>query len=195
MAADDVSAKLAEAKQRFREIWRRAIQLGESAPLLEEFLEAYPDLKKDLLAELVPIDAKFRVQLGEQVDTRSYQSRFSEFQDVVKSAMATEDFARKRPANQQIDCYRLLEQIGEGGFGEVWAAQQSVPVQRRVAVKIIKRGMDTHEVIARFEAERQALAMMDHPNVATIFDAGATDDGRPYFAMELVRGGPYYGLL
>ena len=89
---------------------------------------------------------------------------------------------------RQIGPYRLLEKIGEGGFGEVWAAQQTSPVQRRVAVKIIKRGMDTREVIARFEAERQALAMMDHPHVAKIYDAGETEDGLPYFAMELVRG-------
>ncbi len=86
--------------------------------------------------------------------------------------------------------YRLLQQIGEGGFGTVWMAEQVEPVTRRVALKIIKAGMDTKEVIARFEAERQALAMMDHPNIARVFDAGATDKGRPFFVMELVRGIP-----
>jgi len=91
---------------------------------------------------------------------------------------------------QQIDRYKLLEQIGEGGFGTVWAAEQKVPVKRRVALKIIKLGMDTKQVIARFEAERQALAMMGHPNIAKVLDAGATDNGRPYFVMELVRGVP-----
>jgi serine/threonine protein kinase len=84
--------------------------------------------------------------------------------------------------------YKLLEKIGEGGFGAVYVAEQREPVKRRVALKIIKLGMDTRQVVARFEAERQALAMMDHPNIAKVFDAGATDTGRPYFVMELVRG-------
>ena len=86
--------------------------------------------------------------------------------------------------------YKLLEQIGEGGFGVVFMAEQTEPIRRRVALKIIKPGMDTKQVIARFEAERQALAMMDHPNIAQVFDAGSTDAGRPYFVMELVQGVP-----
>ena len=86
--------------------------------------------------------------------------------------------------------YRLLEPIGEGGFGVVFLAEQREPVVRKVALKVIKRGMDTRAVIARFEAEQQALAMMDHPNIAKVLDAGATEAGRPYFAMELVRGVP-----
>ena len=90
----------------------------------------------------------------------------------------------------QIGPYKLLEQIGEGGMGIVYVASQKEPLRRRVALKIIKPGMDTREVVARFEAERQALAMMDHPNIAKVFDAGATDAGRPYFAMELVKGTP-----
>ncbi len=86
--------------------------------------------------------------------------------------------------------YKLLEQIGEGGMGVVYMAEQRRPVKRRVALKILKPGLDTRQVIARFEAERQALAMMNHPNIARVFDAGVTDAGRPYFAMELVRGIP-----
>jgi serine/threonine protein kinase/Flp pilus assembly protein TadD len=86
--------------------------------------------------------------------------------------------------------YRLLEEIGEGGFGTVYMAEQQHPVRRMVAFKIIKLGMDTKQVIARFEAERQALAMMDHPNIAKVLDAGATETGRPYFVMELVKGVP-----
>src|SRR5216110_191387 len=86
--------------------------------------------------------------------------------------------------------YKLLEKLGEGGFGAVYVAEQKEPVKRRVALKIIKLGMDTRQVIARFEAERQALALMDHPNIAKVFDAGATETGRPYFVMELVRGIP-----
>jgi tetratricopeptide (TPR) repeat protein len=84
--------------------------------------------------------------------------------------------------------YKLLQEIGEGGFGLVFMAEQLEPVQRKVALKIIKAGMDTREVIARFEAERQALALMDHPNIARVLDAGATESGRPYFVMELVKG-------
>ncbi len=90
----------------------------------------------------------------------------------------------------QIGRYKLLQQIGEGGFGCVFMAEQASPVRRIVAVKIIKPGMDSKQVIARFEAERQALAMMDHPNIAKVFDAGTTDTGRPYFVMELVKGVP-----
>ena len=84
--------------------------------------------------------------------------------------------------------YKLLEKVGEGGFGVVYVAEQREPVKRRVALKIIKLGMDTRQVVARFEAERQALALMDHPNIARVLDAGATETGRPFFVMELVRG-------
>ncbi len=84
--------------------------------------------------------------------------------------------------------YKLLEKIGQVGMGVVYMAEQKEPVKRRVALKIIKQGMDTQQVIARFEAERQALAIMDHPNIAKVLDAGTTDSGRPYFVMELVNG-------
>ena len=86
--------------------------------------------------------------------------------------------------------YKLLEMIGEGGMGEVWVADQIEPIRRRVALKLIKPGMDSRSVLARFEAERQALALMDHPNIAKVLDAGTTADGRPYFVMELVKGTP-----
>ena len=88
----------------------------------------------------------------------------------------------------RIGRYKLLEHIGEGGCGSVWMAEQEEPIRRRVALKVIKLGMDTRSVIARFEAERQALALMDHPNIAKVLDAGATETGRPFFVMELVRG-------
>jgi hypothetical protein len=84
--------------------------------------------------------------------------------------------------------YKLLEKIGEGGMAVVYMAEQEEPIRRKVALKIIKLGMDTRQVIARFEAERQALAMMDHPCIAKVLDAGATQTGRPYFVMELVQG-------
>jgi serine/threonine protein kinase len=91
---------------------------------------------------------------------------------------------------RQIGPYRILEKIGEGGFGEIYAAQQTEPVKRRVALKVLKAGMDTKAVLARFEAERQALALMDHPSIAKVLDAGETDRGRPYFVMDLVQGVP-----
>jgi eukaryotic-like serine/threonine-protein kinase len=94
---------------------------------------------------------------------------------------------RERPGTM-IGPYKLLEQIGEGGFGVVYMAEQTEPVRRKVALKILKLGMDTKQVVARFEAERQALAIMDHPNIARVFDGGATPSGRPYFVMELVKG-------
>jgi hypothetical protein len=93
-------------------------------------------------------------------------------------------------AGTVIGRYKLLQQLGEGGCGVVYMAEQQEPVRRRVALKVIKLGMDTNQVIARFEAERQALALMDHPNIAKVFDAGSTDTGRPYFVMELVKGIP-----
>jgi serine/threonine protein kinase len=92
------------------------------------------------------------------------------------------------PTPKRIGPYRLLQRIGEGGMGEVWEAEQTEPVRRRVALKLIKPGMDSRQVLARFEAERQALALMDHPAIARVLDAGTTPQGRPYFAMEYVHG-------
>jgi serine/threonine protein kinase len=95
----------------------------------------------------------------------------------------------------RIGPYKLLQQIGEGGMGVVYMAEQEQPVRRRVALKIIKPGMDSAQVIARFEAERQALALMDHPNIAKVLDAGTTATGRPFFVMELVKGVPLNAVL
>jgi WD40 repeat protein/serine/threonine protein kinase len=104
---------------------------------------------------------------------------------LLESALGASDH---EASGVRIGHYKLLQKIGEGGFGAVWMAEQLEPIRRRVALKIVKIGMDTEEVIARFEAERQALALMDHPNIARVFDAGATAAGRPFFVMELVRG-------
>jgi serine/threonine protein kinase len=93
-------------------------------------------------------------------------------------------------AGTLIGPYKLLQQIGEGGMGTVYVAEQTVPVRRTVALKLIKAGMDSRQVLARFDAERQALALMDHPNIAKVLDAGTADNGRPYFVMELVKGIP-----
>src|SRR5262249_30354020 len=103
---------------------------------------------------------------------------------------ATADHASDERPGTILGPYKLLHAIGEGGMGTVWMAEQSEPVKRRVALKVIKPGMDSRQVLARFEAERQALALMDHPNIAKVLDAGATANGRPYFVMELVKGQP-----
>src|ERR1043166_8763294 len=102
--------------------------------------------------------------------------------------MASPESAGREQLGSRIGPYKLLQKLGEGGCGLVYLAEQNQPVRRRVALKVIKLGMDTRSVIARFEAERQALALMDHPNIAKVFDAGVTETGRPYFVMELVRG-------
>ncbi len=122
-------------------------------------------------------------------------ARGGAFSDTLGDALfQAEDFQQGKISGEQrgapIGHYTLLEQVGEGGFGTVWKAEQHEPVRRMVALKIIKLGMDTREVIARFEQERQALAVMDHPGIAKVLDAGCTSSGRPYFVMELVDGVP-----
>jgi serine/threonine protein kinase len=112
--------------------------------------------------------------------------------DKMAAALAPTQLGQpiREQVGSTIGPYKLMEQIGEGGFGLVFVAEQQQPIRRKVALKIIKPGMDTRDVIARFEAERQALALMDHPNIARVLDAGTTESGRPYFVMELVRGVP-----
>ena len=107
----------------------------------------------------------------------------------VPEVAPTIDQTNAEKPGAEIGPYKLLQNVGEGGMGVVYMAEQTEPVERRVALKIIKPGMDTGQVIARFEAERQALALMDHPSIAKVLDAGATETGRPYFVMELVKGG------
>ncbi len=109
---------------------------------------------------------------------------------VARYPVATIDLPAGEGPGSVVGPYRLLEQIGEGGFGVVFLAEQTQPVRRKVALKVLKPGMDTKQVVARFEAERQALALMDHPNIARVFDGGTTPLGRPYFVMELVKGVP-----
>ena len=109
-----------------------------------------------------------------------------------RAAVANDQTAIFQPLTEGpgtvIGSYKLLEQIGEGGFGVVFLAEQQEPIRRKVALKVLKPGMDSKQVIARFEAERQALALMDHPNIAQIHDGGTTSDGRPFFVMDLVKG-------
>jgi serine/threonine protein kinase len=118
---------------------------------------------------------------------RNYKN--DDFLEIPALTMRRSNLVTEKPGDH-IGHYKLLQKIGEGGWGIVYKAEQEEPFRRSVALKIIKVGMDTPQVIARFEVERQALAMMDHPNIAKVFDAGATDTGRPYFVMELVNGIP-----
>jgi hypothetical protein len=120
-----------------------------------------------------------------------FRAELAKPSDAIGSPAVTVDYPSiAEGPGTVIGPYKLMEQIGEGGFGLVFVAEQQHPVRRKVALKIIKPGMDTRDVIARFEAEQQALALMDHPNIARVFDAGLTDTARPYFVMELVRGVP-----
>ena len=124
----------------------------------------------------------------------SNQERTVDLRDVARQrGLAATTIVEPRTTDHPgkiIGRYKLLEEIGGGGMGSVWMAEQQEPVRRKVALKLIKRGMDSSQVIARFEAERQALALMDHPNIARVLDAGTSASGRPYFVMELVHGIP-----
>ncbi len=132
-------------------------------------------------------NASLRTQVEELLKSHDQLGDFLEIPPVDPDT-TIESWTVSEAAGKKIGHYRILDEIGEGGFGTVYLAEQEEPVRRRVALKIIKPGMDTKQVIARFEAERQALALMDHPNIAAVLDAGATEAGRPYFVMELVRG-------
>jgi tetratricopeptide (TPR) repeat protein/tRNA A-37 threonylcarbamoyl transferase component Bud32 len=150
---------------------------------------ADPEERAAFLSQACGNDAQLHDEVEKLV--RDYFRAGGFLQQPAARLVATTDepAARERPGTV-IGPYKLLEQIGEGGMGAVWMAQQTAPVKRLVAVKLIKAGMDSKQVIARFEAERQALALMDHANIARVLDAGTTDAGRPYFVMDLVKGVP-----
>ena len=137
------------------------------------------------LDRLVGDDAALRAAVVSLLDARLDANHAGLMTDETRSQLSA---PITESAGTIIGPYKILQPIGEGGFGSVFLAEQAQPVRRRVALKIIKLGMDTKQVIARFEAERQALALMDHPHIARVFDAGSTDSGRPYFAMEYVVG-------
>ncbi len=149
---------------------------------------ASPTARAAYLDEACGIDAGLRAEVEALI---KYHGIAGGFMGKPAAGDATEDFdwISEQPGTV-IGPYKLMEQIGEGGMGLVYVAEQQHPVRRKVALKIIKPGMDSRDVIARFEAERQALALMDHPNIARVFDAGTTESGRPYFVMELVKGIP-----
>ena len=135
-------------------------------------------------------DAALRQSVEELLAAHDRSHGVLESPETAPNVAAGDPTAPAERTGATVGRYKLLEKLGEGGMGVVYMAEQSHPVRRRVALKIIKPGLDTAQVIARFEAERQALALMDHPSIAKVFDAGATDAGRPYFVMELVQGVP-----
>ncbi|MCI0366172.1 MAG: serine/threonine-protein kinase [Phycisphaerales bacterium] len=169
---------------RIRELFNEALELDERERAV-------------FLDRVATDDPSLRVELRGLIEAHERSGAFLSDLTTSVSAEAFADSwppAFAGPATEQpgemIGRYELVRLIGEGGFGRVYMAEQREPVTRSVALKIIKLGMDTRQVIGRFEAERQALAMMEHPNIATVFDAGATSGGRPYFVMELVTGVP-----
>ena len=159
----------------------------------EIFLEALeqptPNDRAAYLDAACGQDAPLRQRVVELLANHFEEDGFME-DPAVNAATALVAVPIVEGPGTRIGRYKLLQKIGEGGMGVVYMAEQEEPVRRRVALKIIKLGMDTRQVVARFEAERQALALMDHPNIAQVLDGGATDTGRPYFVMELVRGVP-----
>jgi|GEM_PF-1078382 len=147
------------------------------------------DERDALVAEACAEDESLEAEVGRLL---AAHHEAGDFMDGPLAPEVEDTLARlkREEEGDLVGRYKLLQEIGEGGFGTVWMAEQTEPMVRKVALKIIKIGMDTKEVIGRFEAERQALAMMDHPHIAKVLDAGATEYGRPYFVMELVKGIP-----
>lgn len=173
--------------------WKRPVEEMERLAV-EDYLRMIPALNgSEIIRNLIEQEWLCRTAAGESPDWQEYHTRFPEVvrtsEDMPAIEGAQGGTAAEGPGTV-IAGYKLLQVIGEGGFGTVYMAEQSAPVRRRVALKIIKPGMDSREVIARFEAERQALALMEHESIARVFDAGQTASGRPFFVMELVHGIP-----
>jgi serine/threonine protein kinase len=158
--------------KRAREIFEEALEIPSGAELTQ-YLDA-----------ACGSDTKLRERI--EALLRAHEAAQCFLPDAPPEAM--EEALRSEKPGDLIGRYKLLEKIGEGGCGVVYLAEQQEPVRRQVAFKLIKLGMDTKAVVARFQAERQALALMDHPNIARVFDAGATENGRPFFVMQLVNG-------
>ncbi|HXT38683.1 MAG TPA: protein kinase [Candidatus Angelobacter sp.] len=160
--------------------------------IFEDAVKLAPDQRAAYLKEACGNDAQLRQRVERLLQAHDQTGGVLEKPPAAVSAktfvITTDMVPVTEKAGDRIGRYKLLQQIGEGGCGVVYMAEQEEPVRRRVALKVIKLGMDTKSVVARFEAERQALALMDHPNIAKVLDAGATETGRPFFVMELVRG-------
>ena len=169
--------RIDEACIRFEQAWTE----NDTPPNIAEFLESFDEsLREELISQLISIDVDQRKQSGREVNVDFYARSLPEFETLIRriyppidsptQTTQTRSHQRLRPILEQpgdmIGPYRILEKIGEGGMGVVYLAQQREPIERRVALKVIKAGLDTEQVIARFEAERQALALMNHPNIA-----------------------------
>jgi serine/threonine protein kinase len=151
--------------------------------------KASPGERRAFVAEACTGDAELQARVEALLQAHENPASFLKPPNLSPAPTVEEPPIAERPGTV-IGPYKLLQQIGEGGMGIVFMAEQHQPLRRKVALKIIKPGMDSKQVIARFEAERQALALMDHQNIAKVLDAGATESGRPYFVMELVHGVP-----
>lgn len=171
---------MSDSYEREQEIFAQALELdpAKRSAFLDEACGSDGDLREQVESLLAAMD--------EAGQDGFFGQPTSGAEEVSAESFDSEDIR----AGEMIGPYRIIGQIGEGGFGRVYRAEQGSPIKREVALKIIKLGMDTKQVISRFETERQALALMDHPSIATVFDAGATESGRPYFVMEIVQGLP-----
>jgi WD40 repeat protein/serine/threonine protein kinase len=170
------------------------------SPRIEAFLADGPEAAREgLLAELLNMEIEYRTQQGDDPEQDDYVQRFPQQESVIAGVFArqaktlfsgndTSSIPNEVPPD--LANFRLIKEIGRGGMGVVWLAEQDEPVKRRVALKLIKSELASKDVLARFDAEKQALAMMDHQNIARVLNAGTTNDGRPYFVMELVDGIP-----
>jgi serine/threonine protein kinase/Tfp pilus assembly protein PilF len=161
--------------------------MNEEAIFLEALENATPEDRAAFLDRACADDAELRRAVELLLKAHEQAGDFLQKKATISSTIGQ---AVSECPGTAIDSYKLLEQIGEGAFGVVFMAEQQHPLRRKVALKVLKPGMDTRQVLARFEAERQALALMDHPHIACVFDGGETDAGRPYFVMELVKGIP-----
>jgi serine/threonine protein kinase len=193
--------KIDQVCTRFEAAWK-------SQPRIEDYVaDLGDDEKRAVLRELILLDIFYRQKRGESCCAEDYRARFPE----LPAEWLASVLADPEPPDANVTApggptahwqplvapgvviagrYTLVEKIGTGGMGEVWVAKQTEPVKRKVALKLIKAGMDSKTVLARFEAERQALALMDHPNIAKVLDGGITSAGHPFFVMELVNGMP-----
>ena len=200
--SDDVLIQVNHACNRFEQQWQDGLRPG-----VEEFLDGVAERDFDvLIRELLPLEIAYRQRVGSPLTAQECLDRFPELDrqwlegllqtdqsQSHESVASKHDTDVRRLAEElgdRIGNYDLIEEIGEGGFGIVYRAEQRRPMRRLVALKVLKPGMDSKQILGRFEAERQALALMDHPNIARVYDAGTTENGRPYFVMELVRGLP-----
>lgn len=186
------------------EAFEQALRDAKPTSIEDQLATAGAEIRNPLLRELLAIELEWRMTRDGIPDIAEYHGRFPDHADDIELAFqeaarlddsvrgleAASDDTHAEAIGSMIGPYKLRELIGEGGMGLVYVAEQEKPVRRKVALKIIKPGLDTKEVIARFESERQALAMMDHPHIAHVLDVGVTDSGRPYFVMELIRGAP-----